>query len=108
MSADLRAEPQDKLVLACAGCSTANRVPVARLAENPQCGKCGALLLDGKPVVLDEAKIDTERAQNIAARFAIRSIPTMILFRNGREAARVSGAMDARAIKAWLGAKISG
>jgi thioredoxin 2 len=32
----------------------------------------------------------------------IRSIPTLILFRGGREAARASGAMDARAIAQWL------
>ena len=49
------------------------------------------------------AKVDTERAQDIAARYAIRSIPTLILFREGREAARVSGAMDARSLSAWLG-----
>ena len=35
-------------------------------------------------------------------RFGIRSIPTMILYRGGREVARVSGALDARAIASWL------
>jgi thioredoxin len=48
------------------------------------------------------AKLNTEEAQPVAARFGIRSIPTMILFRNGQEAARVSGAMDARSIGTWL------
>ena len=48
------------------------------------------------------AKLDTEAAQGIAARYGIRSIPTMILFREGKEAARVSGAMDARGIQDWL------
>lgn len=48
------------------------------------------------------AKLDTEAAPNLAARFGIRGIPTMILFRNGAEAARVSGAMDARSIRAWV------
>jgi thioredoxin 2 len=48
------------------------------------------------------AKLDTERAQDVAARFGIRSIPTLILFRGGREAGRVSGAMDAGAIRRWL------
>jgi thioredoxin 2 len=48
------------------------------------------------------AKLNTEQAQPIAERFGIRSIPTMILFRKGREAARVSGAMDARSIANWL------
>ena len=39
----------------------------------------------------------------IAARFDIRSIPTMILFRGGSEAQRLSGAMPAKAIAARLG-----
>ncbi len=51
-------------------------------------------------------KVDTERAQSLAGRYAIRSIPTLILFRGGREAARVSGAMDARSIIGWLEARI--
>ncbi|HEV8500030.1 MAG TPA: thioredoxin TrxC [Casimicrobiaceae bacterium] len=44
------------------------------------------------------AKLDTEAAQDIAARYAIRSIPTMIVFRHGQEVARQSGAIDANAI----------
>lgn len=48
------------------------------------------------------AKLDTEQGQGIAARFGIRSIPTMILFRSGREAARTAGAMDAGRIYSWL------
>ena len=48
------------------------------------------------------AKLDTEAAPAIAGRFGIRSIPTLILFKKGAEAARVSGAMDARSIRAWV------
>jgi thioredoxin 2 len=48
------------------------------------------------------AKVDTEAAPGVAGRFGIRSIPTLILFKNGKEAARVSGAMDARGIQNWL------
>jgi len=46
-------------------------------------------------------KLDTEAHQAIAGRYAIRSIPTMILFRGGREMARQSGAMPQQAIVAW-------
>jgi len=46
-------------------------------------------------------KLDTEAEQAIAARYGIRSIPTMILFRKGREIARQSGAMPERAIVDW-------
>ena len=47
-------------------------------------------------------KLDTEAAQNEAAAHGIRSIPTMILFKDGLEAARQSGAMPAGQIIQWL------
>lgn len=47
-------------------------------------------------------KVDTERAQDLSARFAIRSIPTLALFKGGREIARQSGAMDAVRLSAWV------
>jgi thioredoxin 2 len=46
-------------------------------------------------------KLDTEAEQAIAGRYGIRSIPTMILFRGGREIGRQSGAMPERAIIEW-------
>jgi thioredoxin 2 len=138
----------DPLLVTCAKCGTANRVPRERIGDDPKCGKCGAQLLEGRPVELDSArfdsflsrnslpvlvdfwadwcgpchamapafervagehktrarfaKLDTERAQPVAARFGIRSIPTLILFRDGREAARISGAMDAGSLSGWL------
>ena len=49
----------------------------------------------GKVVV---AKVDTEALPDVAGRFGIRSIPTMILFRGGKEERRLSGAMGAEAI----------
>ncbi len=49
------------------------------------------------------AKLDTEAASDIAARYGIRSIPTLIVFRRGQEIARQSGAMDSRSLVNWLG-----
>lgn len=51
-------------------------------------------------------KLDTEAEQAIAARYAIRSIPTMILIAKGREIARQSGAMPAAAIVNWARAQL--
>jgi thioredoxin 2 len=48
------------------------------------------------------AKVDTEALPEVASRFGIRSIPTMILFRGGNEAKRLSGAMPASAIAEHL------
>ncbi len=48
------------------------------------------------------AKLDTEAAPEVAARYGIRSIPTVIAFRGGREIARQSGAMDSAAIVRWV------
>ena len=48
------------------------------------------------------AKLNTEDEQNIAAHFNIRSIPTMVIFKNGREIARQAGAMSAAQIETWV------
>ena len=48
------------------------------------------------------AKLDTDAAQGTAARFNIRSIPTLVLFRDGREVARQPGAMSAADIVRWV------
>jgi thioredoxin 2 len=72
------------------------------------CGPCRAVAPEmikiageraGKIVV---AKVDTDAVPEIASRFGIRSIPTMILFRGGKEVRRLSGARPAAAIMAEL------
>lgn len=52
------------------------------------------------------AKVDTEAEPALAARFGIRSIPTMIVFRGGREVARQSGAMQAAQIERFVRASL--
>lgn len=47
------------------------------------------------------AKLNTEQAQELAARYAIRSIPTLALFKHGQEVARQPGAMNESGILAW-------
>ena len=51
------------------------------------------------------AKLNTEEAQELAARYNIRSIPTLALFKGGVEVARQAGAMDAGNIVRWARAR---
>jgi thioredoxin 2 len=76
------------------------------------CGPCKMMA----PALADAArqrpdirfvKVDTDRAQDIAQRYAIRGIPTLMLFRDGREAARVSGAMSTSQLLAWLDGQLA-
>ncbi|WP_235958054.1 co-chaperone YbbN [Salipiger sp. PrR003] len=46
-------------------------------------------------------KLDTEAEQQIAGRYELRGIPTIILFKGGKEIARHSGAMSAAQIAQW-------
>ena len=47
-------------------------------------------------------KVNTEDEQQLAARFGIRSIPTLALFKNGREVARQAGATDTASLVRWV------
>ncbi len=135
-------------LVVCPHCPAVNRIPDARLADKPRCGKCGKALFTGHPLELTGAsfdrhlqrgelplvvdfwaewcgpckmmapafaqaagqleprvrlaKVDTEAQQAIAARYNIRSIPTLVLFRGGREIARQAGAMSVNAIVQWV------
>ena len=55
----------EPLLAACPHCGALNRVPPARLAEQPDCGKCHQPLFTGKPLVLDAAgfALHVERSQ---------------------------------------------
>ena len=74
----------------------------------PWCGPCkvmapvfasAAAQLDGR---IRFAKVNTDVEQGLASEFGIRGIPTLVLFKNGREADRVSGALDPRSLQSWI------
>lgn len=48
------------------------------------------------------AKVDTEQEPELGARLGIRSIPTLVLFKAGREVARQAGAMATADIVRWV------
>lgn len=74
----------------------------------PWCGPCKMMA----PVFAEAArqleprlrlvKIDTEQEQALSAQWNIRSIPTLVLFRQGREVARLSGALQLPQLLAWV------
>jgi thioredoxin 2 len=74
----------------------------------PWCGPCLAMapFFEATARQLEPrlrfAKLDTEAEPAPAARYQIRSIPTLIVFRAGREVARQSGAMDVSGLTRWL------
>ncbi len=78
----------------------------------PWCGPCKmmapafeeAARLLGPGVRL--GKVDTQKEQGLGARFKVQSIPTLALFRDGREVDRVSGAMPAKDIAAWTRSRL--
>jgi thioredoxin 2 len=134
--------------IVCPHCAGVNRVPTARLAQLPKCGKCKRPLFEAKPLELTAAnfqthigrseipvlvdfwapwcgpcqmmapvfeqaaaqlepqvrvaKVNTEAEQMLAGQFGIRSIPTLALFKGGREVARQAGAMDLNSLIQWV------
>jgi thioredoxin 2 len=48
------------------------------------------------------AKVNTEAEQLLASQFRIQSIPTLVIFRNGKEVARQPGAMDLNNLLRWI------
>jgi thioredoxin 2 len=74
----------------------------------PWCGPCRMMapvldrLAAERATQLRVAKVNTDEQPQLAARFGIRGIPTLILFREGRERTRHSGMVDAASLTRWL------
>ncbi len=137
----------DSLHIVCPHCQATNRLPVARLSAEANCGKCQQPLLIASPQELTGqtinktiqknevltivdfwaswcqpclmmapqfkaaaqqlpqvvfAKIQTDKYEQAAAPYNIRSLPTMVAFRGGKEVARQSGALPSDQIVQWV------
>lgn len=74
----------------------------------PWCGPCRQMAPAfeeatlAMPLKAQFIKVNTEEERQLGGQYAIQSIPTMVIFKNGREIDRVSGALSAQRIQNWV------
>jgi thioredoxin 2 len=103
------------VIVTCPQCGRSNRLPFAALGKSSRCGQCKtAVSAPGEPIELQDAaafdaavnrylvlKVNTDVLEDVAARFRIRSIPTLALLAEGREIERIAGARPAAEIESF-------
>ncbi len=86
---------------------TKGDVPVLVDFYSPSCGPCLMMVPQFEEAAkqlhpsMRLAKIDTTMETAIASRYGIQAVPTLVIFKNGKEIARQPGAMNAKDLVVW-------
>lgn len=70
------------------------------------CGPCKMLGLVmekfDKKEIIPIIKVDVDEANNLASQYKILSVPTLIMFENGKEVKRTTGFMSEEELEKWV------